>query len=89
MKTINLNTKNGRLFAALKAGSALSEAAIMKQFNIKNPRAEIHRIRYAGYAVATTHRRAGNHVDVTEYKMVSPSRELIAAGYKAMALGLA
>lgn len=89
MKTINPNTKNGRLFSALRSGSALSEAAITKHFNIKNPRAEIHRIRYAGYPVATMHRRAGNNVDVTEYKMVAPSRELIAAGYKAMALGIA
>jgi hypothetical protein len=39
--------------------------------------------------VNTTHRKAGNHVHVTEYMMGHPTRELIAAGYKAMALGIA
>ena len=89
MKTINPETKNGKLFSALLSGERLTEAAITKKFSIRCPRAEIHRIRHAGYVVNTTHRKAGNHVHVTEYAMGHPTRELIAAGYKAMALGIA
>jgi hypothetical protein len=38
--------------------------------------------------VYSNQRVAGNGVKVTEYVMGKPSRKLIAAGYKAMALGL-
>jgi hypothetical protein len=31
---------------------------------------------------------AANHVEVTEYRIGKPSRKIVAAGYKAMALGL-
>ena len=33
-------------------------------------------------------RVAGNHVRVTEYRLGTPSRKIVAAGYRAMALGL-
>jgi hypothetical protein len=39
--------------------------------------------------VYANQRVAGNGVKVTEYQIGKPSRKLIAAGYKAMALGLA
>ena len=54
MKTINPETKTGKLFT-----------------------------------VYANNRKAGNGVEVTEYVMGQPSRKLIAAGYKALALGLA
>ena len=46
------------------------------------------RIRQAGFAVYANSRRAGNGVQVTEYALGKPSRKIVAAGYKAMALGL-
>lgn len=51
--------------------------------------AEVSRIRQAGFAVYSNRRTAGNHVEVTEYRLGTPSRRLVAAGYKAIALGLA
>jgi hypothetical protein len=50
--------------------------------------AEVSRVRQGGFAVYSNTRVAGNGVRVTEYQMGKPSRKLIAAGYKAMALGL-
>jgi hypothetical protein len=41
-----------------------------------------------GYAVYTNSRKAGNGVQVTEYAMGRPSREIVALGYKAKSLGL-
>jgi len=50
--------------------------------------AEVSRVRQAGYAVYANQRKAGNGVHVTEYRIGTPSRKLVAAGYRAMALGL-
>jgi hypothetical protein len=88
MRTINPETKTGKLFTALKAGEKLTPAQAAKRFGIKNVTAEVSRIRQSGFAVYANTRTAGNGVTVTEYEMGQPSRKLIAAGYKAMALGL-
>jgi hypothetical protein len=55
---------------------------------VKNLSAEITRIRQNGFAVYTNSRKAGNGVQVTEYVIGKPSRKLVAAGYRALALGL-
>jgi hypothetical protein len=59
-----------------------------KRFGVKNISAEVSRIRQAGFAVYANQRVAGNGVKVTEYVIGKPSRKLVAAGYKAMAMGL-
>ena len=86
---ISENTKTYKLFTALRNGEAVSPAAAEKRFGIKNISAEVSRIRNAGFAVYCNSRVAGNNVQVTEYVIGKPSRRLVAAGYKAMALGLA
>jgi hypothetical protein len=88
MRTINPETKTGKLFTALKAGEKVTPAQASKRFGIKNVTAEVSRIRQSGFAVYANTRTAGNGVTVTEYEMGQPSRKLSAAGYKAMALGL-
>jgi hypothetical protein len=88
MRTINPETKTGKLFTALKSGEAVTPAQAAKRFGIKNVTAEVSRIRQSGFAVYANSRKAGNGVNVTEYVMGQPSRKLIAAGYKAMSLGL-
>ncbi len=84
----NEDTKTFKLFSALRTGEAISPAAAAKRFGIKNMSAEVSRIRQNGYAVYTNSRKAGNGVQVTEYDIGKPSRKIVAAGYKAMALGL-
>jgi hypothetical protein len=69
-----------------RACQSASQAA--KRFGIKNISAEVSRVRQAGFAVYANTRMAGNGVQVTEYRIGTPSRKLVAAGYKAMALGL-
>ena len=85
---ISETTKTFKLFTALQNGEAITPAAAEKRFGIKNMSAEVSRVRQAGFAVYANSRVAGNGVRVTEYQMGKPSRKLIAAGYKAMALGL-
>ena len=85
----DLNTKQGKLFRALVIdGETLSASQIAKRFSIKNPRATISEIRYAGFPVYANTRKAGNGVRVTEYRHGKASRKIIAAGYKAIAMGL-
>jgi hypothetical protein len=86
--SINQGTKTHKLFTALKAGEKVSASQAATRFGIKNMSAEVSRIRQAGFAVYANSRTAGNHVQVTEYEIGQPSRKLIAAGYKAMSLGL-
>jgi len=81
-------SKTNKLWNALQNGEALTSSQISKRFGIGNPRAEIARIREAGFVVYTNKRKAGNHAIITEYRTGKPSRELIAAGYKAMCMGL-
>ena len=86
----NLETKQGKLFKALVLdGEVLSASQISKRFGIRNPRATVSEIRYAGFPVYANTRVAGNGVRVTEYKHGKASRKLVAAGYKALAAGLA
>jgi phage regulator Rha-like protein len=50
--------------------------------------AEASRIRANGYAVYSKSRTAGNGVKVTEYELGNASREIVALGYKAKAMGI-
>jgi len=84
----NEETKTYRLFSALQSGERISASQASKRFGIKNVSAEVSRIRQSGFAVYADQRVAGNGVRVTEYRLGTPSRKLVAAGYRAMALGL-
>jgi len=81
-------TKTYKLFSALHSGETVSASQAQHRFGIKNISAEVSRIRQAGFAVYAYSRKAGNGVKVTEYKIGKPSRKIVAAGYKAMAMGL-
>lgn len=89
MKRISKESKTFKVFTALCEGQALTEARARKQLSVGNLRAEVTRIRQHGYAVYRKNRVAGNGVKVTEYVIGTPSRRIVAAGYKAIQLGLA
>jgi len=88
MMRFNPETKTYKLFTAMINGEAVSASQAEKRFGIKNISAEVSRVRQAGFAVYCNTRKAGNGVQVSEYRIGTPSRKLVAAGYKAMALGL-
>ena len=87
MKLINPETKTYRVFRALQTGRALTASQAAKM-GVKNLSAEVSRIRSHGFAVYTNSRKAGNGVQVTEYVIGKPSRQIVALGYKAQALGI-
>jgi hypothetical protein len=87
MKRFNKETKTFKIFNALYNGAALTASQAEKRFGVKNLSAEASRIRQGGYAVYANTRTAGNGVQVTEYVMGQPSREIVALGYAAKAAG--
>lgn len=88
MKLFNTDTKTFKVFNALYHGESLTQSQAEKRFGVKNLAAEASRIRSSGYAVYANSRTAGNGVQVTEYVMGKPSREIVALGYKAKAMGI-
>ena len=88
MMRFNPETKTFKLFNALRNGEKISASQAHKRFGIKNISAEVSRVRLAGFAVYANSRKAGNGVQVTEYVMGKPSRKIVAAGYRALAMGL-
>jgi hypothetical protein len=88
MKRISKDTKTFKIFNALYNGDTLTASQAEKRFGVKNLSAEASRIRANGYAVYSNSRTAGNGVQVTEYVMGKPSREIVALGYAAKAAGL-
>lgn len=89
MPRITQESKTFKLLTALQSGDRVSQAQARKRFGIQNLRAEASRLRQAGYAIYANSRRAGNGVEVTEYRIGTPSRRVVAAGYTALKLGLA
>ena len=88
MKHMNEESKTYKLFTALRNGDAVSASDARKRFGIQNLAAEASRIRQRGFAVYTNTRKAGNGVQVTEYTLGKPSREIVALGYKAKSMGI-
>ena len=88
MKFISKDTKTFKVFNALYNGEKLTASQAEKRFGVGNLAAEASRIRQSGYAVYANSRKAGNGVQVTEYVMGKPSREIVALGYAAKAKGL-
>ena len=88
MKFINPETKTFKVFTALRNGESLTSSEAKKRFGVGNLAAEASRLRQHGFAVYANQRTAGNGVKVTEYVLGKPSRKIVAAGYKAVALGL-
>ena len=81
-------TKTGKLLAALQNGESLTEAQIRARFGLKNPRATVSDLRYSGFAVyANQHKDTKGRV-TTKYRIGRPSRAVVAAGYRALAMGL-
>ena len=88
MKRFNPETKTFKVFTALYNGKSLTPSQAKHDLGVGNLAAEASRIRQAGYAVYANSRKAGNGVQVTEYELGRPSREIVALGYMAKSLGL-
>jgi hypothetical protein len=78
-------TKKAKVLTALQSGRTLGSAQIRAQFGAGNPQAVIQSLRFEGFPiylnVSTDTKGRSRNV----YRLGTPSRAIIAAGYKAMA----
>ena len=77
-----------RVLNALVEGRQMTAKQITAQFGAKNPAAVIQDIRFSGFPVYLNKRTNSKGVTKVFYRLVTPSKAVIAAGYKAMASGL-
>jgi len=80
-------TKSGKLLEALRKGEELTAGQITHRFGIKNPRATVSDLRFQGYAIYANARTNTRGETYTKYRLGTPTRAVIAAGYKALAMG--
>ena len=85
MKYINPESKTFKVFTALQDGRTLT-ASQAKKMGVGNLSAEVSRIRQHGFAVyANEHKDTKGRV-TTKYRLGKPRREVVAAGYRALAM---
>lgn len=87
--TFATTSKTGKLLQALQSGEALTEGQIRVRFGLKNPRASVSDIRMSGFAVYANQRKDSKGRVTTKYVIGRPSRRVVAAGYRAISMGLA
>jgi len=83
---MTVTTKSQALIEALKKGEELTAKQITHRFGIANPTATVSDLRLrSGFAIyANEHTDTKGRVSV-KYRLGNPSREVVAAGYRALA----
>ena len=81
-------TIQSKVLNALTDGQALTSKQIKARFGAGNPQSVIQALRFSGYPIyLNTHKDTKGRV-TQKYRLGTPSRRVIAAGYRAMAKGL-
>ena len=78
-------TKEGKVLATLQEGRTLSSAQMRAHFGVGNPQAVIQSLRFKGFPIYLNTVTDAKNRSRNVYRLGTPSRAVIAAGYKAMA----
>ena len=79
-------TKTAKVIAALESGVELTGKQIESRYNVGNARALISSLRMQGYPVYLNKRVSTyNGETYSKYRLGTPSRAVVAAGYQALA----
>ena len=81
-KTIS---KTDRVISVLETGETISGAQLASRFGVANPRALVSSLRMKGYPVYGNARTDSKGRTNTFYRLGTPTRAVVAAGYKALA----
>lgn len=81
-------TKQARLLEAFKNGEQLTALQIKQRFGIANPTATVSDLRFSGFAIYANKRTNSRGDTYTKYRLGTPTREVVAAGYRALAMGI-
>jgi predicted transcriptional regulator len=83
-----MNSKNAQVLEALQNGEELTAKQIAARYGAKNPHDVVYNLRNQGYCIYLNEKRNSKGEVVAKYRIGTPTRKHIAAGYKAMQLGL-
>ena len=78
-------TKTAKVLAALENGTELTGKQISARYGVKNARALISSLRMQGYSVYCNQRTNRSGETTSKYRLGTPSRAVVAAGYAALA----
>ena len=78
-------TKTDRVLQALMGGEELTAKQIKARFSVGNPAEVVRQLRFKGFAVYSNPKRNSKGETKNFYRLGTPSREVIAAGYRALA----
>jgi len=82
-------TKEAKVVAGLQATSkGLTAAQMTSRFGVANPTATVTALRQKGYAIYANRRTNKGGETRTFYRLGTPSQAIVAAGYKARAMGI-
>jgi len=83
-------SKTVHVFKALvEKGEQLTAKQISARYNIANPHDAVYQLRMQGYPIYLNKHTDTKGRVTHKYRLGTPSRKIIAAGYKALAAGLA
>jgi hypothetical protein len=83
-----MTTKTDKVLSALQEGQELTAAQITARWGVGNPGSVVQALRFRGHSVyLNTHTDTKGRM-TKKYRLGSPSRSVIGAGYKAIASGL-
>ena len=78
-------TKTAKVIAAFESGAELTERQINARFGVKNARALVSSLRMQGYPVYCNQRTNASGETSSKYRLGTPTRSVLAAGYAALA----
>ena len=81
-------SKQARLTEALLKGQDVTANQIRSRFGIANPTATISDIRFSGVPVFANTATKRDGTTITVYRAGKAPRKVVAAGYRALAMGL-
>lgn len=84
-----MNSATARVYKALVVdGEELTAKQISARYGVANPHNTVYTLRMEGYPIYLNQRTDSSGRVTQKYRLGSPSRKVIAAGYKALAAGL-
>lgn len=81
---MNENTKTARVLTAFQNGEELTAKQIAARFRVGNPGRVVHYLRENGYPIYSNARTNAKGETKVKYRLGTPTREMIAAGFKAL-----
>ncbi len=83
-------SKTRDFLSALKSGQRLTAKQAMHRFDFVSEdavRAQVSKLRFQGYAIYANRETNSKRETFTKYRLGTPTRAVIAAGYRALASG--